>query len=340
MLVVCDSSVRNHDPRVELHRGQVQPAYENSDRVDAIMAALEADETFELRPPDEFPLEVLERVHGLGYIEFLRNVYAEWQSLGVEGHIVPHVWPSREMNAEVPDSLFGKLGYYSFDAATTISAHTWDAVWASTRCAMTAASLAWERRVTNFALCRPPGHHAERSRYGGYSFLNTAALAVEEFLSLGAKRVAVLDVDYHHGNGTQSIFYERADVLTISIHADPKVAYPYFAGYEHERGGGAGEGANLNFALPDGTDWSSYEPVVGLAIAKISQFQPDALVVPFGADTFDGDPISTFRLKTADYPKLAGHISQLRVPTTVTMEGGYHIESLGDNVRAFLSRFA
>ena len=202
---------------------------------------------------------------------------------------------------------------------------------------MSAAEAAWNERTATFALCRPPGHHAERARFGGYCFLNTAALAVEHFRHLGASRVAVLDVDYHHGNGTQSIFYERSDVLTVSIHADPAVAYPYFIGYQHETGSGDAVGMNLNVCLPDGTDWKSYSVALNKALQTISDFEPDAIVVPFGADTYCEDPISTFRLTTDDFVRMSELISQLNCPGAVTMEGGYAIDALGRNVEAFLS---
>lgn len=337
MLVFHDDFTLRHQPEVEIHRGQVLSPFENPQRVKAVLQSLEVNENTTFRTCARFDADSLERVHAVDYLQFLKTVFTEWQSLDADGHIVPHVWPSRCMTPKVPDSLFGRLGYYSFDAGTTISAGTWDTAFASACCAMSAAETAWNERTTTFALCRPPGHHAERGRFGGYCFLNTAALAVEHFRQLGAERVAVLDVDYHHGNGTQSIFYDRPDVLTISIHADPLVAYPYFIGYEHETGHERGEGMNRNFCLPDGTDWERYRQSLDQAVQRVADFAPDALVVPFGADTYHEDPISTFQLTTEDFARMSELIARLARPCAVTLEGGYAIEALGRNVQAFLS---
>lgn len=338
MLVIHDEAVLKHAPEVEIHRGQTLPPFERPDRVESIVNQLKKG-SFTFMEPEPFEIKVLERVHAEDYIEFLRTAYSEWTALGVEGAIVPHVWPSRTMKAEVPDSFFGRLGFYSFDAGTTIAVGTWETVIGSAGCAMTAATEAWQRKAATFALCRPPGHHAERAAFGGYCFLNTAALAVEQFLHLGANKVAVLDVDYHHGNGTQSVFYERGDVLTISIHADPKIAYPYFCGYEHEAGTKEGNGTNRNICLPDGTAWNQYEIAIESAVRTIEEFGPDAIVVPFGADTFFDDPISTFDLQTDDFTRLGSVISRIGLPCAITMEGGYAIDALGRNVEAFLSGF-
>lgn len=338
MHVVHDDAVKKHAPEVELHRGQTLSPFECPARVESILNELRTD-AFTLVAPDQFETSILNRVHAADYITFLETAYKEWSDLGVDGAMVPHVWPSRVMKAEVPDSIFGRLGYYSYDAGTTIAAGTWETLLASAACAMTAATKAWHAKDTTFALCRPPGHHAERAAFGGYCFLNTAALAVEQFLHLGAKRVAVLDVDYHHGNGTQSIFYDRADVLTVSIHANPKIAYPYFCGYEHETGTGDGTGTNRNICLPDGTAWNTYEPAINIALEAISNFAPCAVVVPFGADTFCEDPISTFGLTTDDFTNLGSTITELNLPCAITMEGGYAIDELGRNVAAFLGGF-
>lgn len=336
MLIVHDEVVLKHAPEVEMHRGQTLPPFESPARVESIVNELRKG-SFTFREPEAFELSVLERVHAADYVEFLKTVYDEWTDLGADGAMVPHVWPSRMMTAEVPDSIFGRLGYYSFDAGTTIASGTWETIVASAGCAMTAATEAWQGSAPVFSLCRPPGHHAERAAYGGYCFFNTAALAVEQFLNQGASKVAVLDVDYHHGNGTQSIFYERGDVLTISLHADPKIAYPYFCGYEHETGTGEGSGTNRNICLPDGTAWDKFAAAIGSALQTINDFGPDAIVVPFGADTFCEDPISTFGLTTEDFTRLGSAIGQIGLPTAIVMEGGYAIDALGRNVGAFLA---
>lgn len=201
---------------------------------------------------------------------------------------------------------------------------------------MTAAREVLNGHAAAFALCRPPGHHAARDVYGGYCFLNSAAIAAQWLRDHGADRVAVLDVDYHHGNGTQSIFYERSDVFTVSLHADPREAYPYFAGYADETGRHDGEGGNLNLPLPLGCDWSVFDAALAQAAAAIRDFEPNYLVVPLGVDTHVDDPISGFALHTADFATMGARIAQLATPTVVVMEGGYALEPLGANVVHFL----
>ncbi|WP_144006999.1 histone deacetylase family protein, partial [Pelomonas sp. KK5] len=186
------------------------------------------------------------------------------------------------------------------------------------------------------ALTRPPGHHAGADFYGGYCFLNNSALAAQALREAGAARVAVLDVDYHHGNGTQSIFYERADVFTVSLHGDPRTEYPFYLGYADERGAGAGEGANLNLPLPVGTDFARWGEALDVAIDAIRAHGAEALVVALGVDTYEGDPISRFRLRGADYPAMGERIAALRLPTVFVMEGGYAVAALGENVAGVL----
>jgi len=193
--------------------------------------------------------------------------------------------------------------------------------------------LAGERAA--FALCRPPGHHAGRDYLGGYCYLNNAAIAAEAATAAG-RRVAILDIDYHHGNGTQDIFYVRGDLLFVSIHADPRTDYPYYWGHADETGDGDGEGATLNLPLPRGADLAAYLPALGTALARIAAFAPDLLVVSYGADTFTGDPISHFRLETRDYADLGRRIAGLGLPVLTVMEGGYAVDALGANVASFL----
>ncbi|WP_366474095.1 hypothetical protein [Sphingomonas sp.] len=190
-----------------------------------------------------------------------------------------------------------------------------------------------------FALCRPPGHHAGKDYLGGYSYLNNAAISAEAAIAAGRARIAILDVDYHHGNGTQDIFYERGDVAYASIHADPSTDYPFFWGHADEGGAGEGEGATLNLPVPRGSDWRAYEPALGRALEWIASFGPAALIISYGADTFAGDPISHFELDTRDYSPMARRIASLDLPTLIVMEGGYAVEALGQNVAEFLSGF-
>ena len=191
-----------------------------------------------------------------------------------------------------------------------------------------------------FSLCRPPGHHAATAAMGGYCYLNNAAIAVQYLVDQGRARVAILDVDYHHGNGTQEIFYSRGDVLFLSLHADPRVEYPYFLGYADERGAGAGLGFTHNYPLPHGTTWEAYGPALDDACAKVEAFRPDALVVSLGVDTYEHDPISQFRLRTEDFPKIGARIAAARAPTLFVMEGGYAVEDIGVNAVNVLTGFA
>lgn len=203
----------------------------------------------------------------------------------------------------------------------------------------TAALVAGGERAA-FALCRPPGHHAGARFAGGYCYINNAAVAAEAFRVGGARRVTVLDIDYHHGNGTQEIFYARGDVQVVSLHADPMVEFPYFLGHADERGAGAGEGATLNLPLPHGTDFTRWSVAFAVAAAAIARFAPDVLVVSLGVDTYHGDPISQFRLRTADYPVIGGGIAGLGLPTLFVMEGGYAVEAIGENVAGVLAGFS
>ncbi|HZX90386.1 MAG TPA: histone deacetylase family protein, partial [Rudaea sp.] len=185
----------------------------------------------------------------------------------------------------------------------------------------------------------PPGHHAGHSTYGGYCYLNNAALAAQELRDRGSARVAVLDVDYHHGNGTQEIFYARDDVLFVSIHGTPDTEYPYFLGYSDERGIDAGEGFTRNFPLPAGTGWDDYRVALAEALEEIGRYHADALVVSLGVDTFEGDPISAFKLSRRHFPLIGAMLAALRLPTVLVQEGGYAVEEIGENVVDVLAAF-
>jgi len=238
-----------------------------------------------------------------------------------------------------PDSIDGLLSHYSFDAGTPITAGTWRALLGATGAVLAARCAVDDGARSAFALTRPPGHHAGTDSLGGYCYVNFAAVAAQAFRDAGAARVAVLDVDYHHGNGTQQIFYERADVLTVSIHADPRVTFPFFLGHADETGAGDGEGCHLNLPLPHGTDWAAYEPALDDALVRIADHGADRLVVSLGLDTYDGDPISHFRLRRDDYAAMGAAIAALDLPTLFVFEGGYATDALGDNAVALFTGF-
>jgi acetoin utilization deacetylase AcuC-like enzyme len=329
-----DERQRAHAPAGEFFNGEMHPPAEHPGRVDAILAAVGPTET-----PSDLGLEPLLRVHSRDYLEFLQSVHGQWRSAGREGDAFPYTFPvvgRRPLKLSRIDAL---LGQYSFDTSSPIAEHTWEsAYWsAQTALAATDAVLSGERNA--FALCRPPGHHSGTDYLGGYSYLSNAAIAAEHALAAGRKRIAILDVDYHHGNGTQDVFYDRGDVLFVSIHADPGTDYPFFWGHADETGEHEGESATLNLPLPRGTSWAEYESALAQAVERIAKFEPDLLVVSYGADTHEADPISHFRLTTADYDPMARRIAALELPTVIAMEGGYAVEALGANVASFLNGF-
>ena len=323
-----------HAPAMELHNGGFMPFAETPARAEAVMAAIGAAE-----PAADHGEAPLRAVHSEDYLAFLWSAHKDWRAAGREGDAAGYAWPVVRRRPLSLDRIDARLGQYSFDAASPIAAGTWEGAYWSAQTALSAlaAVLAGERSA--FALCRPPGHHAGADYLGGYCYLNNAAIAAEAAVAAGQRRVAILDVDYHHGNGTQDIFYARGDVLFASIHADPVMDYPYYWGHADETGEGPGEGATLNLPLPRGTDWAAYLPALDTALTRISAFTPELLVVSYGADTFAGDPISHFRLKTGDYARLGRRIATLGLPTLIVMEGGYAIDALGANVATFLSGF-
>ncbi|HET6632439.1 MAG TPA: histone deacetylase family protein [Rhodanobacteraceae bacterium] len=329
-----------HDGGMELHRGELVPCFEMPARVDYIVAALQRA-GLALSPPRAFDDDCLLRVHDAGFVDFLRGAYARWQADGRDGCMLPGAFPARGLRRDrVPAGINGALGHYAFDASSPIVAGTWIAARAAADCAMTAAACVADGEAAAYALCRPPGHHAGRGMFGGYCFLNHAALATQALRDRGAGRVAILDIDYHHGNGTQDIFWRRGDVLFVSIHGSPETEYPYFLGYADEKGEGEGAGCNINLPLPGGSGWDDYREALDAALQTIGRFGADALVVSLGVDTFEGDPISAFRLRGEHFPRIGERIAALRLPTVLVQEGGYAVEAIGDNVAGVLGAFA
>jgi acetoin utilization deacetylase AcuC-like enzyme len=340
MQVVHSPLHARHDGGVELHRGELVPSYESPDRIDHILRAVQAS-GLGVIAPREFAIERLHAVHDPAFVEFLRTAYARWQEEGRGGSMLPSGFPARSLRRDrVPEGVNGAMGYYAFDAGTPIVAGTWDAAFAAARCALTAAALVSDGAKAAYALCRPPGHHAAHSVYGGYCYLNNAALAAQALRDAGFARVAVLDVDYHHGNGTQDIFWTRDDVFFASLHGSPETEYPYFLGFADERGAGAGEACTLNLPLPRGTGWTAYGDALDVALRAIERFGADALVVSLGVDTFEGDPISSFALNGTHFLAIGERIAALRLPTVLVQEGGYAVEEIGANVGAVLAAFA
>jgi acetoin utilization deacetylase AcuC-like enzyme len=282
-------------------------------------------------------------VHQRRYLEFLANAWNEWVALdpaNAQRDAFPSYWPIRTFRSDItPDSFHARMGLFSFDAGTPLTAGTWVAAHAGAGCALAGADrlLAGDRCA--FALSRPPGHHAGADFFGGYCFLNNAAIAAQALVDGGVGRVAVLDVDYHHGNGTQAIFYARADVFFASLHGDPRTEYPYYLGYADERGEREGLGANLNLPLPRGTAFMQWREALATALRAIGQHGVGALVVSLGVDTYAQDPISGFRLQSDDFFHVGADIAGAKLPTLFVFEGGYAVAEIGVNAVNVLQGF-
>ena len=334
MIGVFAAAELAHAPAQELHNGGWTPHAETPARAEAIVAALPG-----LRPAVDHGRAPLLAVHTAEYLDFLEAAHSRWRDAGRDGDAIPYVWPVAHRRPLRLDRIDALLGRFSFDAATPIAHGTWTAAYWGAQAALTALDVVTGGEPAAFALCRPPGHHAGSDYFGGYCYLNNAAIAAAAARAQGCRRVAILDVDYHHGNGTQDIFWSDASVFYASLHADPATDYPFYWGHADEVGGGAGAGATLNLPLPRGTAIDAYLTALEVALAAIDRFAPDLLVVSFGADTFAGDPIAGFALATADFPAVAACIAARGVPTLVVMEGGYATAELGANVAAFLGGF-
>jgi acetoin utilization deacetylase AcuC-like enzyme len=340
MLTAYSDDHRLQNARFELVDGKLLPPFENPLRADQVLAQVQRVGLGQVLPIQEFGLEPILRIHDPKYVAFLQAAWPDWVTAHGDYDALPLNWAVRTMRHDrVPETIDGKLSYYSFDAGTPITSGTWGAITASANVALTAQQQIVQGASAAFALCRPPGHHAAKDFYGGYCFFNNAAIAAQAFRDAGAERVAVLDVDYHHGNGTQAIFYDRADVLFLSLHSHPSHEYPYFLGFEDELGEGEGEGYNQNYPLPWGTSWDTYQVAFENALSRIKAYSPDVVVVSLGVDTFEHDPISEFKFKSEDYLKLGAGLANLKKPTLFVMEGGYAIEQIGVNMVNVLMGF-
>ncbi len=332
MHVVFDPRQLEHAPEREMHNGNWTAYAEVPGRAESIAALMD------YHPARDFGMGPIKAVHAPEYLQFVQQAWTEWHQAGREGDAMPYAFPVRHRRPLSLERIDAKLGRYAFDTATPISRHTWKSAYWSAQTALTAVDdLISAQRRTSFALCRPPGHHAGRDYMGGYCYLNNVAIAAKSAQSAGIDRVAILDVDYHHGNGTQDIFYQSGDVFFASIHADPATDFPFYWGHADECGAGNGLGTTLNVPLPRGTQWDAYREALSGVIGKLIDWQPQLVIVSFGADTFAGDPISHFSLQTEDYGKLAQLVSTIDVPMLVVMEGGYNLAELGANTASFLS---
>lgn len=326
-----DSSIvlivnRGHDIHHVRDRGYVEAPV----RVAAILKELEKTRIFTTRPAKKHGERHIRAVHADDYVEYLRRACA---SLPPGRSIYPAVFPIRNISRQ-PRDLPMRAGYYCIDTFTPLNQNAYLAARGAVDCAMTGAGALVDGHRIAYALVRPPGHHAERRAFGGFCYFNSAAVAAH-YLSR-FDRVAVLDIDFHHGNGTQDIFYRRADVLTVSIHGHPNYAYPYFSGFEDEGGEGEGVGFNINYPLPERTDVDRYRKTLGQALKRIVKFAPGYLVLSLGFDTAKGDPTGSWDLKAEDFHRNGRMIGALRIPTLIVQEGGYLTRTLGVNARNFL----
>jgi acetoin utilization deacetylase AcuC-like enzyme len=339
MKVFRSEQHRLHFPKGELYGGVFVRPFECPERWDFINQALLNSGYADIADPGKLDMSILSRVHSKDYLRFLQEAWDLWEAGGFEGDAIPTVFPARRMQQREPDDIDGKLGYFAMAIETSITAGTWDAAISSAACAQAAASHISEGASSAFSLCRPPGHHAGIDLYGGYCFLNNAAIAAETLLSKGAKKISILDVDFHHGNGTQDIFYQRDDVQFISLHGDPKDVFPNFLGYADEKGEGKGLGYNINYPMPPNTPYGKWKEALNESLRAIEIYKPDALVISLGVDTFELDPISFFKLKSDDFIDYGNALAALKLPTAFIMEGGYAVEEIGTNTVNVLDGF-
>ena len=332
MLTVFSEKHALRDAKTELYGGQLVPPFECPVRAEYVLEQLQSVKLGDVIAPREFGLDPIKRIHDASFLRFLEECWDAWNASGYKGEAIPTVWPSRRLTQDrMPNHIEGKMGYYALAGETSISDGTWQAARASANVALTAQAAIRDGANEAFALCRPPGHHAAGDMYGGYCFINNAAVATQAFIDQGASRVAILDVDFHHGNGTQSIFYNRSDVMFLSLHGDPKDAFPHFLGYSDETGAGQGEGFNHNYPMGPGTNFKTWGSALDDACQKIKAYRPDALVISLGVDTFEHDPISFFKLTSDDFTRYGTTIGSLKLPTLFIMEGGYAVEEIGIN---------
>ena len=325
--------------KTELFGGQLVEPFERPSRAEYIIGRVREVGLGPVSAPDDFGIAPILAVHDKAFVEFLQVAWSDWQAAGFKGEAMPTVWPARRMSNHIPAHIEGRLGYYALACETSISEGTWEAAYASAQVALTGAQRLIDGAKSVFSLCRPPGHHAAIDMYGGYCFINNAAVAAQHLLDTGSKRIAILDVDFHHGNGTQDIFDARDDVLFISLHGDPMHAFPHFLGHADETGSGAGAGFTANYPMPPHTDFVTWRAALAKALARIADYAPDQLIVSLGVDTFETDPISFFKLTSEDFTTYGTDIASLGLPTLFVMEGGYDIAEIGVNTVNVLQGF-
>jgi acetoin utilization deacetylase AcuC-like enzyme/GNAT superfamily N-acetyltransferase len=318
-------------PQHHLHHVRERGYVERPVRVERILQQVRSLAGVEIVDVKEHPEEAITAVHDPDFVRYLRDVCLK---LAVGQAVYPYVFPIRH-RARKPVDDEVQSGYYCIDTFTPLTHNAYIAARAAVNCALTAAELVRKGEQIAYAVCRPPGHHAESAVYGGFCYFNNASIAANVLSAEG--RVAVLDIDFHHGNGTQEIFYDRSDVLTISIHGDPSYAYPYFAGFADERGEGAGDGFNHNYPLGENITDDEYLTTLEQALERVEAFAPRFLVLSLGLDIAKGDPTGAWAITTDGFERIGGAIAGLGLPMLVVQEGGYDTRVIGRNARSFLS---
>jgi acetoin utilization deacetylase AcuC-like enzyme len=335
--VIFSKRQLEHAADVFIASGAEHPNLEMPERATRLLAAAQAS-GLELVEPVDYGRDMLGRVHSERYLAFFERIFERWQYIdGASRFVMPNIHPDGR-DGGYPKSAAGQAGFHVYDGSCPITAETWDAARWSANSAIHAAHEVLAGSDACYALARPPGHHAGHDLVGGFCYLNNSALAAT-ILREQHERVAILDVDVHHGNGTQDIFYRRSDVLTVSLHAHPERFYPFFWGYENERGADEGEGCNINIPLARGTGDGDYLCKLDGALEDIHAFGAGALVVALGLDAHESDPFQGLRITTAGFARIAAAVARLGLPTVLVQEGGYLSDELGDNLSAFLEGF-
>ncbi|MFO7812770.1 MAG: histone deacetylase family protein, partial [Pelovirga sp.] len=313
----------------DIHHIRERGYVESPVRIRSILKEIEPTGLFCRAPVRRFAMHHLKKIHAADFVDYLKLMCS---GLPEKKALYPYVFPIRNATRPPREKAI-KAGYYCIDTFTPLTRNAYPAAKRAADCALTAARLALAGQHLSYALVRPPGHHAEHRAFGGFCYFNNAALAAQELCNQG--KVAIIDIDYHHGNGTQNIFYRRSDVLTISLHGHPRFAYPYFNGFEDEIGEGEGKGFNMNIPLPEQLEGEGYAIALDKALRRIKRFKPTFLVIALGLDTANGDPTGTWSLKPADFFANGKKLGSLGLPTVVIQEGGYDNRSLGKNTRQF-----
>lgn len=340
MKIIHSDRHRGHAGASEMRYDRMIPMSESPERIDIILEALSGAGFPAPEEPQRFDRGPMLAVHTEGFVDFLRTAYDLWErEFGPGGFATAYMFGMRGMAQEPNESVHSMLSCYTFDVCVPMVAGTWTAIESSVDVALSGTTEVLQGERSVFSLCRPPGHHASWDLAGGYCYLNNAAIAAQAYRAAGVERVAILDVDYHHGNGTQRIFHERDDVLFVSLHARPEDEYPFLVGYAGETGAGPGEGFNVNLPMPTGTTWERYEEALRTGLERIRAYRPDVLIFSLGVDTYKEDPVGGFALEEDDYKRLGEAVGALQLPTHIVMEGGYAMSALGTNVANVLQSF-